>query len=183
MRPTTPGILAAGALVGAFVLTTPAPVRAQAPCVIEIRLAGIACEQASDAPDAESPRDPRGEYYVRLIGDAEVGPFELRAGESSSFRPGLLLRTVDTGVAGGPEAPETTIPLAFDLSVREDDSSPAGEDETDDHSRALQVRGQVGCPASSTHLVRRISVPGDTTAAGRSRADQLKLTLLVQTTP
>ncbi|NIR58705.1 MAG: hypothetical protein GWO02_03875, partial [Gammaproteobacteria bacterium] len=86
------------------------PVAAQEPaiCTVEIRLTQIACAEANDETEKSGAR---GEYHLRLGTGAEVGPFELRAGEASSFNPGILLDVIDTGILEPADGDELMLPI------------------------------------------------------------------------
>jgi len=156
----------------AYAADTPLP-----PCIVDVRLVGIVCDRATDDPDASGSDYPRGEYYLRIDAGAELGPFELGSGESTTFNPGLLLLSLDTGISVSEDAFEREVPIVLHLSAREDDSSPAGEDGTDDRSEVLRIRENVTCPASTTSVVRVLRIPDFEHKERRRKTESIKVAL------
>jgi len=178
-------LLAAVIAVGAALPAAPGqaadgePSNGPEPCIVAVRLVAISCVRAGDNPDSSDDKEPKGEYHLRVDADAEIGPFELRAGESSSFNPGLLLKTIDTGIARPSDGSEVAAPISFRIAVREDDSTPTGEDDQDDHSVPLVVNERVTCPGSTTSMVRLVEIPQVSDGSKRRKPDLLKLSLKI----
>lgn len=151
-------------------------------CTVEIRLTAITCLEAYDETERSSAR---GEYFLRLGTRAEIGPFELRKGESSSFSPGILLDVIDTGIPQPAEGEALLIPIELHVSAREADSSQPGEDDADDLSAPVPITERVACPRGTTSITRAIEIPANVserpdaavTRAARRKSDRLKVSL------
>ncbi len=160
------------AVAGTEVLADDTP--AVRSCVVAIHLTSIVSVRTLDDDGSGDPDAP-GEYSIRALSSAAVGPFDLRTGDSSSFAPGLHLDTVDTGWLVPGDAATTVAPVAFGILASEDDSNPVGEDDHDDSSAPLLVREHITCPGGTTRLSRTIDVVHETGEGRRKRSDRLRL--------
>ncbi|TFH24874.1 MAG: hypothetical protein E4H03_02385 [Myxococcales bacterium] len=174
-------VVAATAAIVAFAGALPAAAQ-QETCIVEVRLAAVTCERSRE-DGRRKAAGSRGQYHVRVGGGAELGPFELRDGESSIYRPGILLHAVDTAVQVGQDGAEAWVPMLFDVQVREEDSLTGAEGGSDDWSAAVLIREHITCPESTTQVVRRVSIGDSSSREARRDAARLRLTLTLTARP